>query len=223
MSFFYDALQLNSGYQYAKLKKCTGRLMNGGERMQLPAMVRLVGKISGEDRIYIEDYVYTYLHKLRAEEDKLPVRAALFGHILQREDRKLYMVYGAANVTCGLREGEEQVRKEFFEDYELIGYVNIYSGSRQERAEKKNGYYIFCEDNEAMQNYLLACFERKRRKPVSAEKTSFSSVGELLRKFFYGACIIILAIAVTAINDYDKLYGFAAAADRAAAMTEAGK
>lgn len=191
--------------------------------MQLPAMVRLVGKISGEDRVYVEDYVYTYLHELKSDDEKLPIRVALYGHIFQNESRKFFMVYGAASVIDELANGrdEEQVRKEFFEEYELIGYVNIY-GNKQEWPGKKNGYYIFYETNEPMQNYLLSCFERKKRNPVPAEKSSFS-LGEAIRKLFYGACIIILTIAVTTINDYDKMYEFMETADRAVTLTEAGK
>ncbi len=186
--------------------------------MQLPEMVRLVGKITGEDRVYVEDYVYTYLHELKSDDEKLPIRAALFGHVFQNEERKFFMVYGAASVIDELANGrdEEQIRKEFFEEYELIGYVNIY-GSKQEWPGKKNGYYIFYETNEPMQNYLLACFERKKRKPVPIEKTSFS-IGDAIRKLFYGAGIILLTVAVSTINDYDKMQGFVVTTDKAITM-----
>ncbi len=192
-------------------------------QLQLPAMVRLVGKISGKDRVYVEDYVYTYLHELKSDDEKLPIRVALFGHIYQNESRNFYMVYGAASVIDELANGrdEEQIRKEFFEDYELIGYVNIY-GNKQEWPGKKNGYYIFYETNEPMQNYLVSRFEREKRKSDTIEKTSFS-IGEAIRKFFYGACIILLTIAVTAINDYSKMYGFVEIIDKAVTMAEAEK
>ena len=100
--------------------------------MQLPEMVRLVGKINGEDRVYMEDYVYTYLHDLKMDWEKIPIRVALFGHVYRSESRKIFMKYGAASVIEELEYGrdEEQVRKDFFEKYELIGYVNIY-GKKQ--------------------------------------------------------------------------------------------
>lgn len=187
-------------------------------QFQLPDMVRLVGKINGEDRVYVEDYVYTYLHELKSEDEKFPIRVALFGHAYQNEGRKFYMVYGAASVVDELENGkdEELVRREFFEEYELIGYVNIY-GKKQEWPGKKNGYYIFYETNEPMQNYLIARFERTKRRFVPVEKASFS-VGEAIRKFFYGACIVFLVIAVTAINDYHKMCGFVETIDQAVMM-----
>ena len=191
----------------------------GEIEMQLPEMVRLVGKISGEDRVYVEDYVYTYLHELKSDGERLPIRVALFGHIYRNESRKFYMVYGAASVIDELENGrdEEQVREEFFEEYELIGYVNIY-GNKQEWPGKKNGYYIFYETNEPMQNYLLVCFERKKRKHLPAEKASFS-IGDTIRRLLYGVFIIILITAVTTINDYDKMLGFVETTGKAVAMT----
>lgn len=191
--------------------------------MQLPEMVRLVGKINGEDRVYMEDYVYTYLHDLKAEWVNVPIRVALFGHVYQKENRKFFMIYGAASVIDELANGrdEEQVRKDFFEEYELIGYVNIY-GNKQEWPGKKNGYYIFYESNESMQNYLIACFERKRRRGDAIKKSPFS-FGDAIKRLFYGAGILLLTIAVTAINDYDKMYGFVEAAGQAVIMAQTGR
>ena len=188
--------------------------------MQLPEMVRLVGKINGEDRVYMEDYVYTYLHDLKMDWEKIPIRVALFGHVYCSESRKIFMIYGAASVIEELEYGrdEEQVRKDFFEKYELIGYVNIY-GKKQEWPGKRNGYYIFYETNEPMQNYLIACFERKRRKDDTMEKSTFS-LGDAIKRLFYGMGVFLLTLAVTSINDYDKMYGFVEAANRAVIMAE---
>ena len=191
--------------------------------MQLPEMVRLVGKINGEDRVYMEDYVYTYLHDLKMDWEKVPIRVALFGHVYQKEDRNFYMIYGAASVIDELANGrdEEQVRKDFFSEYELIGYVNIY-GNKQKWPGKKNGYYIFYESNEPMQNYLIACFERKRRRADVIKKTPFS-FGDAIKRLFYGAGILLLTLAVTTINDYDKMHGFVEAAGRAVIMAETSR
>ena len=197
--------------------------MKWGMEMQLPEMVRLVGKISGEDRVYMEDYVYTYLHDLKQQWEKVPIRVALFGHVYQKKDRKFYMIYGAASVIDELADGrdEEQVRKDFFAEYELIGYVNIY-GNKQEWPGKKNGYYIFYESNESMQNYLINCFERKKRK-TDAVKRPPSSFGDTIKRLFYGAGVLLLTLAVTAINDYDKMHGFVETAGRAVIMAETGR
>ncbi|MCM1561719.1 MAG: hypothetical protein NC123_19625, partial [Butyrivibrio sp.] len=97
--------------------------------MQLPDIVKQIGKADEKERVYIEDYVYTYLHGLKAgtgDSEKtvgvqrtFPMRVALFGHAFQKEERKFYLIYGASNVIEELEKGksEEQIRKEYFEEY----------------------------------------------------------------------------------------------------------
>ncbi len=201
--------------------------------MQLPTMVKQVGKVNGSERVYLEDYVCTYLNELRREKEVFPLRVALFGHVCQKDNRKCYLIFGAASVIDELEYGrnEEQVRKEYFEKYELIGYVNIY-GNRQKVPGAKEGYYIFYDKNEAMQNYLIFCYEKSGkymgkeadRKQKSEKfshlcrKHSAFSIGNMIKRLIYGSCIIILTIAVTAINDYHKMYGFVEMTGRAAAF-----
>ncbi len=210
--------------------------------MRLPDLVKQIGKVNGEERVYVEDYVYTYLNELKKGREGLagrggfpeklfpkkknfeviPLRVALFGHVYHRERRNFYLVYGAACVVDELEKGknEEQVRKEFFWEYELIGYVNIY-GNTQDFPGKREGYFIFYEKNEAMQNYLIACYGGKRREAgAPAGKRPPFSFAEMVKKLLYGECMVILALAVTTINDYHKMYDFVETAHRAVALTE---
>lgn len=187
--------------------------------MKMPGIVKRIGCIDEKNRVYIEDYVHSYLNGLQAKADVFPLRAALFGHVIRKENTCSYMIYGASSVVEELEYGrnEEQVRKEFFEDYELIGYVNIIK-NRQPVPEPGKGYFIFYESNEAMQNYLSFCYERgKKRKNKDrriGDSTAFFRgkkgvcAGERLRQIFTLVVIFILAMAVCAVNDYDKMYGF---------------
>jgi len=218
----------------------------GNDSMQLPDIVRQIGKADEKERVYIEDYVYTYLHGLRTGTGDLekavsgqrvfPMRVALFGHAFRKDGCKFYLIYGASGVIEELENGknEEQIRKEYFEEYELIGYVNIYGGG-QRMPGRKEGYYIFYEKNEPMQNYLLSCYGRKTtdktlrglpacsiKAPVK-RKVRAGGIGNTIRRLFYGGCIVVLAVAVTTINDYHKMYGFVEAADRAIASIESEK
>lgn len=217
-------------------KDCAGKW---GMRMQQPTMVKQIGTVNGNECVYIEDYVYTYLNELKMGKGNFPLRAALFGHAYRKENRKIYLVYGAASVVDELEWGrnEEWVRKEYFEEYDLIGYVNIYS-NKQELPGKKDGYYIFYDKNEPMQNYLLFCYEQKNRKVLKKEekaglgeskyagfhrKTSVFSIKDILKRLLYGGGILILTVAVVTINDYDRMHGFVEAAGRAVALAEWGK
>ena len=131
--------------------------------MRLPSVVKQMGKVTGESRVYIEDYVYTYLNELKKEKNSLPVRVALYGHAFCRENIHYYLIYGASGVVEEMENGrnQEEIGKQFFVGYSLIGYVNIYE--KQNLPGTEEGCYIFYESNEAMQNYMLSCFKRKKK------------------------------------------------------------
>ena len=57
--------------------------------MRLPEIVKEVGKTSEGNRVYVEDYVYTYLFKLKAEDRGFPLRAALYGHVCKKDDKNI--------------------------------------------------------------------------------------------------------------------------------------
>ena len=52
--------------------------------MKLPEIVKRIGYTDGEERIYVEDYVYSYLNGLREKKELFPIRAALYGHVVQK-------------------------------------------------------------------------------------------------------------------------------------------
>lgn len=202
--------------------------------MKMPEFLKQIGSVDAESRVYIEDYVYSYLNGLRGETDLLPLRAALFGYTIKKDNTLCYMIYGACCVVEELEYGrsEEQVRKEFFEDYELIGYVNV-NKSKKVVPGKDKGYFIFYEANEAMQNYLSFCYRRKKKKGDSrkgAAMPGFSAglsrgkvigpVKDAVRQIFTLACVLVLAMAVCAINSYDKMNGFVEMTDEAIRMLE---
>lgn len=184
--------------------------------MKMPDIVRRIGCADEKNCIYIEDYVYSYLNGLREKADVFPLRAALFGHVIQKENLCCYLIYGASCVVEELEYGrnEEQVQKEFFADYELIGYVNI-TKRKQAVPEVGKGYFVFYESNEAMQNYLSFCYIREKR---GKKKRSYTK--DMLRQIFTLICVLVLATAVCTVNDYDKMYGFLEMTGKAAYMLE---
>lgn len=225
---FDDGLRDCLASVYVRLKE---NQREGRAGVKMPDIVRRIGYIDEQNRVYIEDYVYSYLNGLRAKADFFPLRAALFGHVIRKENASCYMIYGASCVVEELEYGrnEEQIRKEFFEDYELIGYVNIVK-NKQAVPEKGKGYFIFYESNEAMQNYLSFCYEREtktKKKDKMSGNFTYSCqgkkricVGNLTRQIFTLTGVLILATAVCAVNDYDKMYGFVEMAGEAARMLE---
>lgn len=198
----------------------------------MPDIVKRIGCVDEKNRVYIEDYVYSYLNGLQAKTDIFPLRAALFGHVIRKENTCSYIIYGASCVVeeLGYGRNEEQIRKEFFEDYELIGYVNI-TKSKQPVPEPDKGYFIFYEPNEAMQNYLSFCYQREKKERqkdrlIEDFTPSFQGKGKVCARerighIFNLILVLILAMAVCAVNDYDKMYGFVEMAGEAVRGLEA--
>lgn len=188
-------------------------------KMYLPSVVKQIGNITGENRVYIEDYVYTYLNEIKKDNNTFPVRVALYGHAFNKEQKRYFFIYGASCVIEELEYGrqQEQIQKDYFEEYTLIGYMNLYNN--KELPGEKEGCYLFYEVNEPMQNYMISCYERKHKRNVNSriDKTEkkYSFWNTLLQKVFFMLMAIIAAVSVTTINRYDRMREFAVMAAKA--------
>lgn len=199
--------------------------------MHLPSVVKQLGKVTGENRVYIEDYVYTYLNELKKEKNSLPVRVALYGHAFSRENIHYYLIYGASGIVEEMENGrdQEEIGRTFFGEYSLIGYVNIYEKQGIPGAEE--GCCIFYETNEAMQNYMLSCYKRKNR-TTEERKVCFTTydrkrsaggkcsyIKRLVEKMFLCFTVVLAAVAAASINDFRCMYDFTIMAVRALQAT----
>lgn len=195
-----------------------------------------VGMIDENKKIYIEDYVVSYLTDKKAEAIEAPVKAALYGRVEKEQDVERYIVYGAVCVKA--EETQEELKELFFGRYELIGYVNIYGVGQDNH---NVGYHIFFDDNEAMQDYLLYCNADNKRNILKHEvrkdkhnqqllragilykAQSMSRTKDILHKLkilLIGGFCIIGAVAVTTIDDYQKMKDFSATVVQALSMIE---
>lgn len=200
--------------------------------MHIPSVVRQMGKITGENRVYIEDYVYTYLNELKKDNNGLPVRVALYGHAFSREDIHFYLIYGASCIMDEMEYGrdQEKIGKAFFSEYSLIGYVNIYE--KQKLPGTEEGCYVFYESNEAMQNYMLSCYKRQNRmeekkqavrqilaaRSETGKNSVLIGIREILRKTLFCITIMLAAMAAAIISNYRCMYDFTMMAVRALQM-----
>lgn len=198
------------------------------KQKQLPEVVRQVGEIKGNVRVYIEEYAYGYLHELKRQAENKQIRAALYGNTFSKEGMRFYLIYGIVHeqeendkqtMTAGLR-GEA-----LFSEYEKLGFVNLYRKNRE--MQQLDGCYVFYETNEAMQEYLLA--ERKSRpndeiseRTAELYRKNKRNVArgffrnEILQKLFLGVMLLVAAIAASVINHYEGIREFVVMAAKAA-------
>ena len=115
---------------------------------QLPKNVRQIGNVSDEPKIYVEDYVDTYLNQLKDKAKDEPVGIALAGEILVLEGQPVVYISGAfrlAEVEIRGREislKEETVkqmetdRKKYFPETEIVGWGLIEDGKPMGRSRE---------------------------------------------------------------------------------------
>lgn len=103
------------------------------QRLQLPKNIRQIGNIQGAVRIYMEDYVYTYLHG--SGRSGWAHRGSVFlGSHYQENGQKYIFISGLVripdeNFNDGMPEftdlmwgGIYQEMKQFYEDVEILGW-----------------------------------------------------------------------------------------------------
>lgn len=115
---------------------------------QLPKNVRQIGNVSDEPKIYVEDYVDTYLNQLKDKAKEEPVGIALAGEILVLEGQPVVYISGAfrlAEVEVRGKEislKEETVkqmetdRKKYFPETEIVGWGLIEDGKPMGRSRE---------------------------------------------------------------------------------------
>lgn len=140
--------------------------------MELPEIAKRIGKIENNRKIYIEDYVLSYLERFKFEEVEENERIILYGKSTRNTPEVDYVIYGAEK-----RKVEEKAEKEsFFSEYEEVGCLNtdmwkntagmcegilIGDGNGGQPLE---GYYIFYEEEPIMGKYLSLFYEEEIRK-----------------------------------------------------------
>ena len=107
---------------------------------QFPKNVRQIGNVSDEPKIYVEDYVDTYLNQLREIPAEEPVGVMLTGEILIQEGQAVVYASGAirmkeievngTEIVIGedtFKELEEE-RKQYFPSSDAVGWCLIENG-----------------------------------------------------------------------------------------------
>ena len=140
--------------------------------MELPKNIVQIGKPDKVHKIYIEDYVVSYIKQLnRTCEDK-SVGLALYGNFFEEEGCKFYFLYGAAKIEglqhrgVYLSQAEKDeiadVGSRFFAEYVFLAWCNLNGepveklyALLQGKGEEAAGYACFYERNESMLNYML--------------------------------------------------------------------
>jgi|GEM_PF-2007087 len=140
--------------------------------MDLPKNVTQIGEADAACKIYVEDYVVSYLKQLNPLARDKTMAAALYGKRKSEDGKNYLFVYGAGKLDFIQKETKhlsqaqlqeiERIRRMYFADYEFLGYrildgemVEGFHVCEQETCRYVAGYAQFYEKNEAMLSYML--------------------------------------------------------------------
>lgn len=131
--------------------------------LKIPKNVMQIGTGSPNVKLYMEDYVHTFLERCQGKETCLA-----FGQQEEKDGIRYYLIYGVEKET-DFRRGNFS----YFQKLERIGKIEKKEAAVRfwtVRGEEIQigGYFIFYEQNEEMQAYMIA--EREQNRPAAVEE-----------------------------------------------------
>lgn len=140
--------------------------------MELPKNITQIGEADKSCKIYVEDYVMSYMKQMnRFAEDK-EMAIALYGKRTSEQSLTYLFVYGACKLNFLQREVRhlsqaqhqeiERLRRKYFAECEFVGYL-LLNGEmiegihiwEQGACRYIKGYACFYEKNDSMLAYML--------------------------------------------------------------------
>jgi len=140
--------------------------------MELPKNVTQIGETDKFCKIYMEDYVVSYMKQMNRHAEDKTMGLALYGKCSAEDTISYYFIYGAAKLNYLQREVKhlsqaqnqeiERFRRKYFADSEFVGYV-LLNGDMIEGvwlmesmgSRYVKGYACFYEKNDCMLAYML--------------------------------------------------------------------
>jgi hypothetical protein len=191
---------------------------------QIPINTRTVGNPDGHsikgNILYIEDYVHTFLNNI-IQNGKSSIKISLFGNCTEENGVLRFVISGAGmgkadasffpscNYLCNAiitkkREKENNLRLELYSR----GVISVIED-----------YYIYYDQNEEMQNYLINwnsgnTQEAKTKvKECGSEEAKVSFMWNIMNALCLGFLVCFMAYGIITINNYSKMQSLQSSID----------
>lgn len=166
--------------------------------METPKNTTQIGEIHGDYKVFIEDYVISYLKQLCRQEPDRKKRIAFYGVLRREETQQYFFIYGASEVKRYGRNDTYLTEQDYeeitwagssnFEKYIPLGFVTleeelpegiyIFCGGKERYVQ---GYHIFYEKNDSMLAFMVhrqAVREEEERLQEEPEEVTEPSLAE---------------------------------------------
>lgn len=156
------------------------KTIRGGCAMELPKNIVQIGKPDRLHKIFVEDYVVSYIKQLGRASCGEAVGLALYGRSYEENGCSFYFLYSAAKVE-GLehrgpylsqmeKEEVEKIGRQHFPEYDFLAWCSVKEELadsiyvlKQGKGVEVGGYACFYEKNESMLNYMLMLARQEKR------------------------------------------------------------
>ena len=146
--------------------------MGGVFYMELPKNITQIGEVDKHCRIYVEDYVVSYIKQMNGIAQNKDIAIALYGRKTVEDGVSYVFIYGSAKLNFlqkavrHLSQAQEQeiekLRKKYFSEMKFLGYrilngemVEGFQICEQDICRYVEGYAQFYEKNDSMLAYML--------------------------------------------------------------------
>ena len=160
--------------------------------MDLPKNITQIGESDQRCKVYVEDYVISYIKQMNRQADNRGVAVALYGIRKEENDVSYVFFYGAGKVhsiqkdvrhlSQAQNQEIEKLRKRFFAQYQFLGYrmlngemVEGFHICEQGTCRYINGYACFYEKNDVMLAYMLDS-RKEEIPPESVDQEKYDRV-----------------------------------------------
>lgn len=155
--------------------------------MELPKNITQIGEANHRCKIYVEDYVISYMKQLNHLARDKDMAVALYGVRKEEGEVSYLFLYGASKLnflqkeTRHLSQAQQQeierCRERYFQNYTFLGYrllngemIEGFHVCEQGICRYISGYAQFYEKNDSMLAYMLDVREEKQPEEVNREK-----------------------------------------------------
>ena len=160
--------------------------------MELPKNIKQIGEADQHCRIYVEDYVVSYIKQMNRLAENRNMAIALYGVRKEENGAAYVFFYGAAKINSIQKELRhlsqaqnqeiDKLRKRYFSDYEFLGYrlldgemVEGFHVCEQGTCRYIKGYACFYEKNDVMLAYMLDS-RKEEVPPETVDQEKFERV-----------------------------------------------
>lgn len=140
--------------------------------MELPKNITQIGEVDKHCRIYVEDYVVSYIKQMNGIAQNKDIAIALYGRKTVEDGISYVFIYGSAKLNFlqkavrHLSQAQEQeiekLREKYFSEMKFLGYrilngemVEGFQICEQDICRYVEGYAQFYEKNDSMLAYML--------------------------------------------------------------------